>query len=137
MKLPTKKDSKKKNKEKSSSSRPSSSSSEVSELKVPDKKEKAKDKKASKQLKQFDVNAKSMAQAFWEETEEEQLTLPTYGDTESISSFIEQINGNKKVTKKEIDDMMKLNHIPVAAAKNKAERLLKILNHKVNDDADM
>ncbi len=61
---------------------------------------------------------------------------PTYGDADSISSFVEQINGNKKVTK-EIDDMMKLNHIPVAAAKNKAERLLKILNHKVDDDADM
>ncbi len=145
LKLPTKKESKKKKKDKSSSSRPSSSSSEVSEPKVPDKKEKANDNKKekandttpSKKLKQFDVNAKGMAQAFWGETGEDQLTMPTYGDTESISCFIEQINGNKTVTKNEIEDMMKLNHIPVAAAKNKAERLLKILNHKINDDADM
>ncbi len=63
---------------------------------MPDKKEKAKEKKASKQLKQFDVNAKRMTLAFWEESEEDQLTLPTYDKTESISSFIEQINGNKR-----------------------------------------
>jgi hypothetical protein len=88
-------------------------------------------------LKQFDINANGLKTAYWSDVEDEdELVLPTYGDKETIKAFVERINGNKQVTLKEINDMMKINNIQVTSARNKTEKLMKILYHKLDNDDD-